>query len=291
MYSDTIFKLFSNQRLVFIITLLLTLPLAYQLSILIWKFVPQPVIEEREIPVVPRAGNDVAQRELTAQQKSAQIASQQLFGSALQAPIKQAAAVRDAPTSTLKYKLRGIYYSQDQALASVILQKDANNNKFYRLGDEVDRDIFIDRIQADHILISRNGRIEKLVLEKPTADLSGKAQKSALANLSSAPSSRVLKNYRRRYKDNPMALAKRFQAIPVSENGQNIGYKLKALRGERLLQKLNLQKDDVFLEINGIGLNKPFQALDALKSLTTAESVALTILRNGNRETLDFNLQ
>ena len=88
-----------------------------------------------------------------------------------------------------------------------------------------------------------------------------------------------------------MALAKRFQAIPVSENGQNIGYKLKALRGERLLQKLNLQKDDVFLEINGIGLNKPFQALDALKSLTTAESVALTILRNGNRETLDFNLQ
>ncbi len=88
-----------------------------------------------------------------------------------------------------------------------------------------------------------------------------------------------------------MAVAKRFQAIPVEEDGRNIGYKLKALRGESLLKKLELQPDDVFVEINGIGLDKPFQALDALKSLTTAENVSLTVLRNGNRETLDFNLQ
>ena len=87
-----------------------------------------------------------------------------------------------------------------------------------------------------------------------------------------------------------MALAKRFQAIPVQENGKNIGYKLRALRGEQLLRKLNLQQDDVFVEINGIGLDKPFQALDALKSLTTAKSVALTVMRNGNRETIDFSL-
>ena len=75
------------------------------------------------------------------------------------------------------------------------------------------------------------------------------------------------------------------------ENGENIGYKLQALRGERLLQRLNIQEDDVFLEINGIGLNKPFEALDALKSLTTSEQVSVTLLRNGNRETLNFNLQ
>ena len=88
-----------------------------------------------------------------------------------------------------------------------------------------------------------------------------------------------------------MALAKRFQAIPVQENGKNIGYKLKALRGERLLKNLDLQPNDVFVAINGIGLDKPFQALDALKSLTTANSVSVTVMRNGNRESFDFNLQ
>jgi len=117
------------------------------------------------------------------------------------------------------------------------------------------------------------------------------ASGSRMSLSSSSSASRVLQSYKRRYADHPLALAKRFQAIPVSENGRNIGYKLKALRGERLLKKLNLQRDDVFVAVNGIGLDKPFQALDALKSLTTAENVTLTIIRNGNRETLEFNLK
>ena len=89
---------------------------------------------------------------------------------------------------------------------------------------------------------------------------------------------------------NPMALAKRFQAIPVTENGQNIGFRLRALRGESLLKKLNFQDSDVFIKINGIGLDKPFQALDALKSLTTASSISVTVLRNGNEETINFSM-
>jgi general secretion pathway protein C len=87
-----------------------------------------------------------------------------------------------------------------------------------------------------------------------------------------------------------MALARRFKAIPVDENGKTVGYKLKPLRGEKLLSKLDIQRDDVFVEINGIGLDKPFQALDALKSLTTATSLSVTVLRNGNRETLNFSM-
>ena len=62
------------------------------------------------------------------------------------------------------------------------------------------------------------------------------------------------------------------------------------MRGERLLQQLKLRPDDVFLAVNGIGLDKPFQALDALKSLTTAEDVSLTVLRDGMRQTFDFTL-
>jgi type II secretory pathway component PulC len=51
-----------------------------------------------------------------------------------------------------------------------------------------------------------------------------------------------------------MALAQRFQSIPVQQNGKNIGFKLKGLRGEKLLGKLNFQDSDIFTKINGIGL-------------------------------------
>ena len=78
--------------------------------------------------------------------------------------------------------------------------------------------------------------------------------------------------------------------VSVFRNGKNIGFRLKALRGESLLKKLNFNENDVFTKINGISLDKPFQALDALKSLTTASSVSVTIRRNGNEETMDFSM-
>ncbi|MCK4709475.1 MAG: type II secretion system protein GspC [Gammaproteobacteria bacterium] len=292
MHLDTYFKILTDNRLVFAITALLMVLVAYQLSLLIWQTIPLP--EEGEVTWFEQATeNKVVVNSLSAMQKTNQIANSDLFGKVVKEKQLAQPVQQDAPESSLNYKIRGIYYSTDKALASVILQKNSKKTNFYRLGDEIDSNIYIDRINQDHILISRQGKLEKLILEKPKANLkaASRAVRNTGSNTASVSSVRVLKSYKRRYADNPLALAKRFQAIPVSENGKNIGYKLKALRGERLLKKLNFQSDDVFVAVNGIGLDKPFQALDALKSLTTAENVSLTVIRNGNRETLDFNLK
>lgn len=293
MHLDSYIKILTDNRLIFSVTLLLVTVLAYQVSQLIWQVVPltgEPDINWSEQSV----NKQKVEKSLSVSQKTNQIVSSYLFGrvqkkSTVAAPVK----VQDAPKSSLNFKLRGIYYSEEKSLASVILQKGNGKAGFYRLGDEIENRIFIHQINENHIIISRQGKLEKLVMEKPKANMN--TASLASRNLNRSPvntaATRVLKSYKRRYADNPLALAKRFQAIPVSENGKNIGYKLKALRGERLLKKLKLQSDDVFVAVNGIGLDKPFQALDALKSLTTADNVSLTVLRNGNRETLDFNLK
>jgi len=281
-----------DRRLIFGIGLLLVLALSWQLSGLVWLLAPTPELPSvSEVMPGPKRDQPTAAAQ-GLDQKLAQINAANLFGKLQPTGRSKPEPVKEAPKSTLNYKLRGIYYSEDKALASAIVQKGAGKSSFYRLGDEIDSGIYIDRILPDHILISRNGRLEKLVLEKPKAKPgNGRNQASrSLAVPAAANASRVLKSYKRRYADNPLALAKRFQAIPVTENGRNVGYKLKALRGERLLQRLGLREDDVFVEINGIGLDKPFQALDALKSLSTAEDVSITVLRNGNRQTLDFSL-
>lgn len=289
MFPEGVNKYLSDPRIIVTSTVLLMAIAGYQLSLVMWKVVPQPDAGNSLISLQKNAGQ-VAQAGLTSSQKVREITSKNLFGQ-LQKQVSAAVVVEDAPKSSLSYKLRGVYYSTDESLASIILQKDSNTTNFYRLGDEVDNKIYIHQIQPNHVIISRLGKLEKLVLEKPELDMTQVADRDLPeSNLPDSASSEVLESYRRRYSNNPMALARRFKAIPVEENGQSIGYKLQALRGEQLLKKLNLQDDDVFVAINGIGLDKPFQALDALKSLTTAKDVSLTILRNGNRETLDFNL-
>jgi general secretion pathway protein C len=289
---NPLFEQLGNRRLIQGVSLLLVALLAWQLSLLLWALVPQPglprsdrVESGRRMPTQdkPSAGLD---------QQVARIAAAELFGKVVERSSARPQPVQDAPTSTLNYKLRGIYYSQDKALASAILQKGSGKSQFYRLGDEIDDGIYIDRILPGHILISRHGKLEKLLLEKPKVRKVASRGSASRSPVLPAPAnaSRVLRSYKRRYADNPMALARRFQAIPVNRDGRNIGYKLKALRGERLLQKLGLREDDVFVAVNGIGLDEPFQALDALKSLTTADQVSITVLRNGSRETLDFSL-
>lgn len=290
MQSDSIVRILNDRRLIFLTTLVLVILLAYQLALFIWQVIPQP--ELNQSAPVANAGSvkKGAPHQLSTVQKIQQISKANLFGQAAKESVA-VASVQEAPDSTLNYKLRGVYYSDEQTLAAAIIEKNPNTTNFYRLGDEIDSQIYVKQIQPDHILISRRGRLEKLSIEKPVAEMNAVAKNTMSRSLADSNQVKVLQSYKRRYSDNPLALAKRFQAIPVQQNGKNIGYKLKALRGETLLNKMNLQKDDVFVAINDIGLDKPFQALDALKSLTTAESISLTVIRNGNRENLDFSLK
>jgi general secretion pathway protein C len=212
-----------------------------------------------------------------------------LFGKP-QAEPSPVAKVEDAPETKLKYKLRGIYYSDIDRLSSAIVEIKINDSKYYQLGQELADNITLAAIERDHILINRYGKIERLNLEKKVAGAADAVFDTRSNNSNSLRNTSLLRNYKKRYLSNPMALAKRFQAIPVTENGQNIGFKLKALRGESLLKRLNFKDDDVFIKVNGIGLDKPFQALDALKSLTTASSISVTVRRNGNEETINFSM-
>ena len=264
------------------------LMLANQTSVLFWQLYPvsnTALVLPDEIVT----GKNSDARHMGAQEKSQIIGRAYLFGKP-QAEVQTVAKVEDAPETRLNYKLRGIYYSKVARLSSAIIEIKANDSKIYRLDDELAENISIASIKRDHILIIRYGKLERLNLEKTS-----RTGKNALIRTSSTTpdavaGSALLRSYKKRYLSNPMALAKRFQAIPVQENGKNIGFKLKALRGESLLKRLKFQGSDVFIKVNGIGLDKPFQALDALKSLTTASSVSVTILRNGNEETFNFNM-
>jgi len=263
--------------------------LAIQLSIVFWQFYPASNVGISELRSQVIRGDTAATPQQSYIEKAQIIGRAYLFGKPQVEP-SPAAKVDDAPETKLKYKLRGIYYSDLDRLSSAIVEIKINDSKYYRLGQELADNITLAAIERDHILINRYGKIERLNLEKKVAGAAESLFDTRSNNSNSLSNTSLLRNYKKRYLSNPMALAKRFQAIPVTENGRNIGFKLKALRGESLLKRLNFQDNDVFIKVNGIGLDKPFQALDALKSLTTASSISVTVKRNGNEKTLNFSM-
>jgi len=269
------------------VLLLVLAALAYQLSLVIWQLVPMPEVSSNQQPAEIVRNPTAADSGTNFQQQANVISRAFLFGKA-QVEQKQVAVVEEAPQTELNYKLRGIYFSPDDRLSSAIVETRPNNSKNYLLGDELADNITLAGIGPDHILISRYGKLERLNLEKPEAPANSAGNQGAAGG--SANQTALLRSYKTRYSSNPMALATRFQAIPVQQDGNNIGFKLKALRGESLLKKLNFEPDDVFTAVNGVSLKNAFEAMDALKSLTTATSVSVTFMRNGAEQTMDFKI-
>jgi len=284
---DLIFRILGDRWLRTIALLLILGALAHQVSLLVWQFVPEPQQANGQAPaaVVPTAGTGNSSADFRQQAKA--IGRAFLFGKVVIE--KKVEVVVEAPQTQLNYKLRGVYFSPDERLSSAIVETKPNDSRHYLLGDELGDNISLAQIETDHILIDRYGKLERLDLEKPEAPR-GRAGNKAAGASGGANQTALLRSYKRRYSSNPMALATRFQAIPVQQDGQNVGFKLKALRGESLLKKLNFQPDDVFTAVNGVMLKNPFEALDALKSLTTANSISVTFLRNGAEQTADFRI-
>lgn len=281
-----LFKVLGDKRLRLAVTLLLLAALAHQVSLVIWQLVPMPpqAVSVQSNQIVRSTGGRDDSANL--QQQAAAIGRAYLFGKAEEKVIE--VQVEEVVETKLNYKLRGIYFSPDENLSSAIVEVKPNDTQHYLLGDELADNITLARIEPDHVLINRYGKLERLNLQKREAP-AGQALSTAVGG-ASAQQTALLRSYKQRYNSNPMALATRFQAIPVQQDGKNIGFKLKALRGESLLKKLDFEPDDVFTAVNGVSLKNPFEALDALKSLTTANSVSVTFMRNGAEQTLDFQI-
>ena len=288
MLQAGLFRFLIDRRTRLMVSLVVLALLAHQLSLLFWQLFPSaPETVPRDTGTVIRQNAQSVERPGKSE-KAEQINRALLFGQPQAIKEAVTTTVEEAPETTLNYKLRGIYFSDQPTLAAAIIELSPNQSRYFSIGDEIAENILLSDIARDFVLINRYGKIERLNLEKPTVSTAGQPETNTGGN--AIASSSLLRSYKKRYIGNPLALARRFQAIPVQENGRNIGFRLKALRGESLLQKLSFEENDVFIRVNGIELDKPFQALDALKSLTTASSVSVTILRNGSEQTMDFSL-
>ena len=284
MTPDLIFRILGDRWLKLAVLLLVLAALAHQVSLVVWQLVPSPQVamDQQTMPQV--RGTGAADTGSNFQQQANAISRAFLFGKV--EVVQKAAVVEETPETRLNYKLRGVYFSPDERLSSAIVETRPNDSKSYMPGQEFADKIFLAGIGQDYILISRYGKLERLNLEKPDPLLNQSSDSSDGSGNESA----LLRSYKNRYTSNPMALATRFQAIPVQQDGENVGFKLKALRGESLLDKLNFEPDDVFTAVNGVSLKNPFEALDALKSLTTASSISVTFIRNGSEQTQDFEI-
>ncbi len=275
-----------NKRLSVLVNVLLILAIAGLLSKVSWLFLPHNNPARMITPRTEPVAN------LQAQQNFRQLTASHIFGLSTIAP---SSTQTRAPETKLNLILKGVLAAQPMKRASAIIaQGSTGKESIYGIGDSIKNGVTIKEIQANYVVLDRRGRLETLKFQHQRGLHSVSFSRAATGNLNTLGAStpgQVLAKIRRDILKSPMSFGDYALPIVVRANGRQIGYRLQPQAKGQLLTKLGLQPSDIITRINGISLNRPQNAIAALRKLSTAGQLRLMIRRNGSEMPLNIQLR
>ncbi|MGB0907107.1 MAG: type II secretion system protein N [Maricaulaceae bacterium] len=183
---------------------------------------------------------------------------------------------QDAPETTLNLKLVGRRAGEN---GTAILQTADNKQRVYRIDEEIISGVVLKAVQTEYIIISQDGRLERLTLERD--DAGGLQRKQASVQTHSIPA---------QMGSVPRAAISSLGNVQFSQEtsgGQVRGYKISSSGSNAALSSFGLRNGDVITHVGGkpIGQGQPNLASLA-KRLSRSNSAEIKILRNGRPQTV-----
>lgn len=214
------------------------------------------------------------------------IAALNLFGEVAAEP---APAMVDAPRTSLNLQLLGVFSATDPKRASAIVAEVGKQGLLYHVDEKMPGNATLSSVHPDHILIKRNGRLEKLAFPETDSgqtivrqtNARTSSNRSTSANRTSSSSSRleqipdrlaqrrkqilsrgsssrdpgtVLRSYINENRDvlqqNPGEVLSQLGVSPVSE-GNMQGYRIGNEVASDVLTRAGLMRGDIILSVNG----------------------------------------
>ena len=303
------------KKLPALVSFFLFIAIAYSLAMLTWMLLPT-VDQARYVDsgrAVSAAGTVSSDRSGAA--SIPDIARLHLFGEVSKVVAPPQPEQEVVPETKLRLELKGIWASSDPKLARAIVSEPPRNENTYAVGAALPGGATLVEIHADHIVLSRGGRKEKLLLPREVLQSGnssrgtssrnssnnrrGVSSRSSPRSQSSTVSSRAaeglatisrLSQVREALNNDPQSLMGLADVRPEIKNGQVVGYKLNGMQNEQLMRRFGLRRGDVITAVNGVGLDGATNLLSLFNELKTAEQVKVEYKRRGRPRSVVLNM-
>ena len=260
---------------------------------LVWRIIPQPTLAP------PPAALNIASLPSGNSQSGVNLRKIQqlnLFGNATAKPkpVEQK-TVTDAPETRLNLTLTGVVVSSDEAAATAIVENKGTQN-VYGLGEKIDgTNASLQQVFKDRVIIRNGTRDETLMLdgidyEEANRRREQNAQRTAQQQTRAPQLSDEAVEATVALREQPANFTDFISISPQTEGGQLIGYKVAPGKSPELFEAAGLKAGDVIAQINGLDLTDLQQSQEALSELRSAQSIELTILRDGSYATVYLDL-
>jgi general secretion pathway protein C len=272
---------------------LLTIALAHLGAELVWALVPQPAAVWQPPPAAPSNATSSKGPDLST------IANANLFGQ-YQAPQASQVDPKHVRESTLNLTLLGVF-AWDEHLSRAIIQPQGSEAKPFAIRDTIVAGVTLQEVLPDRVILSRNGRLESLRLNKGQdgeggdtagADDNGSEEQPASdeEEQPAEDASTSLGEVRNVLLSDPSRAAEFIRVMPLNAgNGLN-GYRVYPGPDRTLFTNTGLRPGDVVTAINGVQLNDPGRALQMLGDLAHTNNLSVTVNRGGTNQNIQVNL-
>lgn len=250
---------------------------------LVWLLVPMPdTARWRPPPAATATARPADATDVGA------IAGSGLFGR-YQAPAS--GAVLSAPDTPLNLALLGVLADDREQYSRALIAQGADERSF-AVGDDVSAGVTLQAIFPDRVILSRNGRLETLRLERDQPGAGGEGASSPLAQADErgpgAPP--PLAQVRDELLKDPARASDYVRIQPAQVGGQLKGYRVYPGRDRAAFTAAGLRPGDLVTSVNGVQLDDPARALQMLGDLASAGQVNLVVERGGQTQNISINL-
>jgi len=221
-------------------------------------------------------------------------------------PTSQGSASIDAPKTSLKLKLVGLMYSIDKSQARAIIESPEDGARSFATRERVADNAEIYSIEPDRVILMHAGKQEALMLDpeqKPSnnqkdtvnqplndPDKNRGSTESPNMNQVTTESQPVSREHLANAPKHMTELMRDFSATPVMEEGELLGFRLKAVRNPEIIKGWGIDPNDVITAVNGIPLNAPGRVMVLYDKLKKQREFEITLNNGGNSRTITVDL-
>lgn len=284
----------ASRHLPKVVVAFLVVLVASQAADLTWRLIPMPesaVVTTQRIKQAPQVKTG-AKKEEGGLEK---VASLHLFGKA--DAVKTVKNIEQtAPVTRLNLTLHGVFVEDDPEQGTAIIGTSGSTQKYYKVGASVMNGVTLQGVFADRVVLLRNGQSEVLRFPKvPTISstpLAKRSSSSAPAPRQRAPAntSSSLSGYREVFQKEPLKIFEHVRFVPVRSREGLKGYRLLPQKNRQLYNKLGIRPSDLVTSVNGVTLTNDQEAMKLIQQLKDANTIQVDIVRNGQPQSLNFDL-
>ena len=274
------------------VMVLLILMLASNAAQLTWRLIPAGQESQSGLAKTPRPVAPSGKREMDTKGLD-QVAELHLFG--LAGEVKTVPQIEaKAPETRLNLTLHGVFVEADPAQGTAIIGTSGSTQKYYKVGATIMNGVKLQGVFDDRVVLLRNGQSEVLRFPKISSGSLGPVAALPTSAVATENNTTVntesLSEYREIFQNEPLKVFEHVRFVPVRSREGLKGYRVLPQKNRELYNKLGIRPSDLVTGVNGVNLTNDQEAMKLMGMLKEATTIQVDIVRNGQPQSLTFNL-